>query len=127
MLAVFSQPTETSVLALRRERYELDPPVRRIAARERAAVELQVVQYGATRERLREIADASDGWDMLHLSGHGPGGAFLLEKEDGSPDRCPRPTWWPCSARPRPGEARGRLGLRVRRRHDGADPPPARA
>ena len=86
MLAVFAQPTDTSVLALRRERYELTRLVRRIAARERAVVELQVVQYGATRERLREIADSSDGWDVLHLSGHGTGGAFLLEKDDGSPD-----------------------------------------
>jgi CHAT domain len=86
LLAVFAQPTETSVLALRRERYELTRLVRRIAARERAVVALQVVQYGATRERLREIADSGDGWDVLHLSGHGTGGAFLLEKEDGSPD-----------------------------------------
>ncbi len=86
MLAVFAQPTDTSVLALRRERYELTRLVRRIAAREQAVVELQVVQYGATRERLREIADSGDGWDVLHLSGHGAGGVFLLEKEDGSPD-----------------------------------------
>jgi len=86
MLAVFAQPTETSVLALRRERYELTRLVRRIAARERAVMELQVVQYGVTRERLREIADSGDGWDVLHLSGHGTGGAFLLEKADGSPD-----------------------------------------
>jgi CHAT domain len=86
MLAVFSQPTETSVLALRRERYELTRLVRRVAARERAVVELRVVQYGATRARLREIADSGDGWDVLHLSGHGTGGAFLLENEDGSPD-----------------------------------------
>ena len=86
MLAVFAQPTDTSVLALRRERYELTRLVRRIAARERAVVELQVVQYGATRERLREIADSGDGWDVLHLSGHGAGGVILLEKGDGSPD-----------------------------------------
>ncbi len=86
MLAVFSQPTRTSVLALRRERYELTRLIRRIAARQQAVVELQVVQYGATRERLAEIADSGDGWDLLHLSGHGAGGAFLLEKKDGSPD-----------------------------------------
>ena len=86
MLAVFSQPTETSVLALRRERYALSQLIRRIAARERAAVELRVVQYGVTRERLAEIADSGDGWDVLHLSGHGGGGLFLLEHADGSPD-----------------------------------------
>jgi hypothetical protein len=86
MLAVFSQPTKTSVLALRRERYELTRLIRRIAATQQAVVELQVVQYGATRERLARIADSGDGWDLLHLSGHGAGGAFLLEKKDGSPD-----------------------------------------
>lgn len=86
VLAVFSQPAETDMLALRRERYALSRLIRRIAARERAAVELRVVQYGVTRERLRQIADDGDGWDVLHLSGHGAGGVFLLEKADGSPD-----------------------------------------
>ena len=89
VLAVFSQPTETTVLALRRERYALSRLIRRIAARGRAAVELRVAQYGVTRERLAEIADDRDGWDILHLSGHGLGGAFLLEKPDGSPDVVP--------------------------------------
>ena len=80
MLAVFSLPTATSVLALRRERFELARLVRRIAARQRRRVELTVVQYGATRERLAAVAEAGDGWDVLHLSGHGGRGQFLLEK-----------------------------------------------
>ena len=71
MLAVFSLPTATSVLALRRERFELARLVRQIAARQRRRVELTVVQYGATRERLVAVAEAGDGWDVLHLSGHG--------------------------------------------------------
>ena len=86
MLAVFSLPTATSVLALRRERFELARLVRRIAARQRRRVELTVVQYGVTRERLVAVAEAGDGWDVLHLSGHGGRGQFLLEKPDGSPD-----------------------------------------
>ena len=86
MLAVFSLPTATSVLALRRERFELARLVRRIRARQRRRVELTVVQYGATRERLAAVAEAGDGWDVLHLSGHGGRGRFLLEKADGSPD-----------------------------------------
>src|ERR1700678_711198 len=49
-------------------------------------VELAVVQYGVTREKLAEIADSGDGWDVLHLSGHGGPGAFVLEHPDGSPD-----------------------------------------
>ena len=32
------------------------------------------------------MAEAGDGWDALHLSGHGGRGQFLLEKADGSPD-----------------------------------------
>ena len=86
VLAVFSQPTKTSVLALRRERYALSQMARRIAARERAVVQLRVAQYGVTRQRLAEIADSGDGWDILHLSGHGAGGLFFLENRDGSPD-----------------------------------------
>jgi tetratricopeptide (TPR) repeat protein len=86
MLAVFSLPTATSVLALRRERFELARLVRRIAARQRRRVELMVVQYGATRRRLAEVAEAGDGWDVLHLSGHGGRGQFLLEAADGFPD-----------------------------------------
>ena len=86
MLAVFSQPTQTSVVALRRARYELGRLIRRIAARQRGMVELRVVQYGVTRQRLGDIADSRDGWDVLHLSGHGGRGLFLLEHADGSPD-----------------------------------------
>jgi tetratricopeptide (TPR) repeat protein len=86
MLAVFSQPTRTSVLALRRERYALARLIRRIAVRQRVAVQLRVVQYGVTRERLEEIVDSGDGWDILHLSGHGGRGLFLLEHADGTPD-----------------------------------------
>ena len=86
VLAVFSQPTETSVLALRRERYALARLIRRIAARERAVVELRVAQYGVTRQLLGRIVDSGGGWDVLHLSGHGGRGLFLLEHDDGSPD-----------------------------------------
>jgi tetratricopeptide (TPR) repeat protein len=85
MLAVFSLPTDTSVLALRRERFELARLVRRFA-RQRRRVELNVLQYGTTREQLADVAQAGDGWDVLHLSGHGGRGQFLLEKADGSPD-----------------------------------------
>lgn len=86
MLAVFSLPTATSTLALRRERYELSRLVRRVAARGRRRVELEVAQYGVTRAVLRDLAESGDGWDVLHLSGHGGAGQFLLERADGSPD-----------------------------------------
>jgi CHAT domain len=88
VLAVFSRPTRTSVLALRSERYALARLIREIAAPGRA-VELRVVQYGVTRERLGRIVREAPGWDVLHLSGHGGVGAFVLEREDGSPDLVP--------------------------------------
>ncbi|MGH3902500.1 MAG: hypothetical protein ACRDTA_30435 [Pseudonocardiaceae bacterium] len=84
MLAVFSLPTATS--ALRRERYELSRLVRRVAAKSRRRVELEVAQYGVTRAVLGDLAESGDGWDVLHLSGHGGAGEFLLERADGSPD-----------------------------------------
>jgi tetratricopeptide (TPR) repeat protein len=86
VLAVFSLPSQLSVVALRRARFELSRLIRRIAAREGAAVELRVVQYGVTRERLAKIADSGDGWDVLQLWGHGGPGVFVLEHADGSPD-----------------------------------------
>ena len=88
VLAVFSQPTRTSVLALRRERYALARLIRQLG-RQRAKVTLRVAQYGVTRQRLREIAEDGDGWDILHLSGHGAGGVFLLEAADGARDLVP--------------------------------------
>ena len=86
MLAVFSLPTQNSVLALRRERYKLAEVVRQIALLHERQVELTVAQYGVTRQRLAEIAEARDGWDVLHLSGHDSRGHFLLERLDGTPD-----------------------------------------
>lgn len=86
MLAVFSLPTETSVLALRRERYELSRLVRRVLGRQRRVIELEVLQYGVTRDRLATIMESGGGWDVLHLSGHGGAGEFLLEDAAGSPD-----------------------------------------
>ncbi len=86
ILALFSMPAHSSVLALRRERYELVRTVREIASRSRKAIELRVLQYGVTRERLAETAEEYPGWDVLHVSGHGTRGTLLLEKSDGSPD-----------------------------------------
>jgi hypothetical protein len=86
MLAVFSLPSATSGPALRRERFELARLVRGIAARQRRRVKLSILQYGVTRDLLEAIAEAGDGWDVLHLSGPGGRGLFLLEEPDGTPD-----------------------------------------
>lgn len=86
ILALFSLPSGGAVLSLRRERYELARLVRQVASHSRRMVELRVLQYGVTRERLREVVAEHPGWDVLHVAGHGLRGGVLLEGPDGTPD-----------------------------------------
>ncbi len=83
MLAVFSLPPEGSPLNLRRERQMLRALVGRLST---SAIELRVLQYGVTRDTLRDVLQDGDGWDLLHFSGHGLPGSLVLEKADGQPD-----------------------------------------
>ncbi|WP_062213877.1 AAA family ATPase [Streptomyces sp. NBRC 109706] len=88
VLALFSQPEGSRALNLRRERLALTrlfDEARRAGHR----VELRTLQYGVTRERLRAVLARPEGWDVLHLSGHGAPGELLLETDDGRPDRVP--------------------------------------
>lgn len=84
MLAVFSLPTAALADGLRRERRELAGLMPRVAARGRRPVQLDIAQYRVTRTVLADLAE--DGWDVLHLSGLGRTGGFLLQNPDGSPD-----------------------------------------
>ena len=86
MLAVFSLPEGTTALNLRRERYALARLVNDIAAVNDRAVELRVLQYGATRRRLEEALLEEAGWDILHVSGHGLPAGLVLEDETGRRD-----------------------------------------
>jgi hypothetical protein len=86
LLAVFSLPTGGTALALRRERYALVRLVRRIATRYRRAIEVHVLQYGVTRQRLGDALRAGAGWDVVHFSGHGLADGLVLEREDGTAD-----------------------------------------
>jgi hypothetical protein len=59
--------------------------VRGVAATGKA-VDVRVLQYGVTRDRLRdELADGA-GWDIIHICGHGRPGELLLETAAGDPD-----------------------------------------
>ena len=49
------------------------------------AVELRVLQYGATRQRLEEALLEQAGWDVVHLSGHGLAGGLVFEDDAGRP------------------------------------------
>jgi len=73
-------------LNLRRERYELTKLVRTIAQTRGVALELRVIQYGATRAILREALEDAHGWDVIHFSGHGTAGVLALEDERGKTD-----------------------------------------
>lgn len=86
VLAVFSMPVRANPLNLRRERYGLQQLVRELTRTTGAAVTFRVLQYGATRDTLRAALEDGEGWDIVHLSGHGQRGELLLEDEAGGPD-----------------------------------------
>jgi CHAT domain len=85
VLGLFSLPEGGQPLNLRRERFELVQLVHGIAAAGRRA-DVRVLQYGVTRQRLEDVLEEAEGWDVIHVSGHGMPGELLLEKEDGAPD-----------------------------------------
>ncbi|MGW4681375.1 AAA family ATPase [Micromonospora taraxaci] len=82
LLAVFSLPTGTTALRLRSERQQLTQLVRQLAR----PVELEIVQWGVTREVLADRMARDGGPDVLHLSGHGRHSRLLLEGPGGAPD-----------------------------------------
>jgi tetratricopeptide (TPR) repeat protein len=88
VLGLFSLPEGGggAALNLRRERFELARLVQDVAQVHGRGVELRVLQYGVTRERLRTVMREGAGWDVVHISGHGGRGAFVLEHRDGRPD-----------------------------------------
>ena len=87
VLGLFSVPDGGRPLNLRGERRALVRLFRELARVDRQALDVHVLQYGVTRERLRELLAQPEGWDIVHISGHGAPGELLLEAEDGSPDR----------------------------------------
>ncbi|WP_091212373.1 CHAT domain-containing protein [Geodermatophilus siccatus] len=87
MLALFSLPTGGTVLGLRRERRALQQLISELGqGQQPRAVQLRVLQYGVTRQALEAAVDDADGWDVLHVSGHGRTGQLVLETPDGAPD-----------------------------------------
>jgi tetratricopeptide (TPR) repeat protein len=86
VLGLFSLPEGGQPLNLRRERHELVRLIQRMATSGKAA-DVRVLQYGVTRSRLRDVLDEAEGWDVIHVSGHGAPGELLLETASGAPDR----------------------------------------
>ncbi|MDL4777725.1 CHAT domain-containing protein [Actinomadura xylanilytica] len=85
VLGLFTVPEGSSALNLRRERRELVQQFSSWAA-EGKAIDLRILQYGVTRERLNDVIAEAEGWDVVHISGHGARGALLLERSDGTHD-----------------------------------------
>ena len=47
-------------------------------------VDVRVLQYGVTRDRLAEVLEEAEGWDVIHISGHGAPGELELETDEGA-------------------------------------------
>lgn len=88
VLGLFSLPEGGRPLNLRRERQALVTLIGGIAATGKAA-DVRVLQYGVTRDLLRDVLAEAEGWDIIHISGHGAPGEILLETAEGRPDRVP--------------------------------------
>lgn len=95
VLGLFSLPAGGAPLNLRRERRALAQLFAEIGGLGRA-VDVRVMQYGVTRQRLRDVLEEGEGWDVIHLAGHGAPGELALETEDGSPNRSLRRSWSIC-------------------------------
>jgi hypothetical protein len=86
VLGLFSLPDGSHSLNLRRERLSLMRLIDEITATGKA-IDVRVLQYGVTRQRLSDVLAESEGWDVIHLSGHGAPGELLLETSAGKADR----------------------------------------
>ncbi|MEW9533282.1 CHAT domain-containing protein [Microbispora sp. NPDC049125] len=76
VLGLFSQPDGGSALNMRRERH-------RLATLLAGSAEFTALQYGVTPQLLSEVV--AEGWDAVHLAGHGGRDVFRMEGSDGRP------------------------------------------
>ncbi|MEU0528988.1 CHAT domain-containing protein [Amycolatopsis tolypomycina] len=82
VLGVFALPIDSSALGLARERRRLTQEMSSFGP----AVHFRVLQYGVTRAALREAIEEPEGWDVIHISGHGNAGVLHLESAEGGRD-----------------------------------------
>ncbi|WP_037684996.1 tetratricopeptide repeat protein [Streptomyces durhamensis] len=82
ILAVFSLPSDAAALGLRRELMALERIVKEVSDGGRA-IELHVLHYGVTRQRLSERLPDPEGWDIVHLAGHGRPGELFTDDGHG--------------------------------------------
>jgi hypothetical protein len=118
VLGLFSLPAGGRPLNLRRERQALVQMFGELAAVGRG-IDVRVLQYGVTRERLQQVLEEAEGWDVIHVSGHGAPGELQLETEPsriGSwaapPPRNKVPGWC-CTGCPAAGRPRALWNYRM--------------
>ena len=85
VLGLFSLPAGGRPLNLRRERQALVQMFGELAGAGRG-VDVRVLQYGVTRDKLQEVLEEAEGWDVIHISGHGAPGELELETDEGAAD-----------------------------------------
>ena len=91
VLAVFALPEGLSALSLVRERRTLAGLLRELSeAPGGRRIETRILQYGATRGALETALADPEGWDVVHLSGHGAPGSLQFEGENGGRRRVDR-------------------------------------
>ena len=89
MLAAFSLSAGEPLLMLSQQRYELVRSIQRVVTSKGGSIDLVTLQHGVTRQRLIDVLEEGEGWDVVHFSGHGLATELLLERADGRTDRVP--------------------------------------
>jgi hypothetical protein len=90
MLAVFGGPAGGEAApGPREQRHALARQLDELRHRAGAAIDLRVLQYGLTRDRLAAALAHGDGWDVVHVSWPAGVDALVLDGPDGRPDPMP--------------------------------------
>jgi tetratricopeptide (TPR) repeat protein len=85
VLLLFANARGDLPLTLHQERESLRQWLsRRVAPYRRLRVD--ILHYGVTRRSVRQAVAAAEGYQLVHLSGHGHHDRFVLEQADGAPD-----------------------------------------
>jgi hypothetical protein len=81
ILAMFANPKGTNAIRLGEEQRVIQQCVNR--SRQRSQIRLDCHQATTVDDLARALLE--DPYEIVHLSGHGAGGGFVLETEDGRP------------------------------------------
>ncbi|WP_155126546.1 hypothetical protein [[Actinomadura] parvosata] len=83
VLAWFAEPDPSSPFTLHRERRQLEKVIDDAS---QVPIELKVLQYGVTRDRLLAVIQEHPHWDVVHIASRGSGDVLPLVTADGRAD-----------------------------------------